>query len=434
MKKLVLMCGPFNTRSGYGDHARSIFYALHDSEKYDIKIWDVRWGDTPRNFLNPANIRHKLLLDRMMIEPVMDTQPDIYIDIRIPQEFETFGKFNIGITAGIETNAVSQKWIESCNKVDLTIVPSVHSRDGFINTVYDKVQNLPDGKQEKIGELKIEKPIEVAFEGVDESIFKPLKVNEIDKNVLKTVNDIISEDFAFLFVGQWIKGDYGEDRKDIGKLIKVFTETFANLKKQPALILKTSGATFSIIDRDETIKKIKDVKKRFPKEWSLPNIYLLHGDLTDEEMNDLYNHPKIKCLVSFTHGEGFGRPFLEASMVGLPVIAPMWSGHIDFLDPSCTLFINGKLEQIPQAAVWENIVIPESKWFVIDEHHAYLTLKYAYENKNEIKEKAKTMMRKNREKYTLDKMSHLICKIIDKYTKQISTPVSLNLPKLKKIT
>ena len=433
MKKLVLICAPFTSRSGYGDHARSIFYALHQSEKYEIKLLDVRWGDTPRNFLQKDNSTHKLVLDAILDSQQLNTQPDIYIDIRIPNEFETYGKYNIGITAGIETNAISTKWVEGCNKMDLVIVPSNHSREGIVNVVYDKMQNLPDGKQQKVGELRVDKTVEVIFEGTDETIFKSLKVNEINKSILNKINTIVEEDFAFLFVGQWVKGGYGEDRKDIGKLIKVFIETFANLKKQPALILKTSGATFSIIDREEILRKIKEVQRKFPQDWSLPNIYLLHGDLTDKEMNDLYNHPKIKCMVSFTHGEGFGRPLLEASMVGLPIIASAWSGHIDFLNPNYALLLKGSLEQVPASAVWEDIIIPESKWFVIDEHSAYSALKFAFENKIEIKEKAKRLMRDNRKKYTLNNMTELLNEVVDKHVKHLDGPTQLNLPKLKKV-
>ena len=104
----------------------------------------------------------------------MERQPDIYVDIRIPNEFETHGKFNIGITAGIETTAVSGQWIDDCNKMDLIIVPSQHSKRGFAHAVYDKLQTLPNGENQKIGELKLEKPIEVLFEGADEDIYKPI--------------------------------------------------------------------------------------------------------------------------------------------------------------------------------------------------------------------------------------------------------------------
>lgn len=432
--KTILMCGPFNTQSGYGHHARSIFWALHNPEKYDIKIIDVRWGDTPRNFLREDNPEHKLLLDAILSNQTLDQQPDIYIDIRISNEFQAYGKVNLGITAGIETNAVSAKWIEGCNKMDLVIVPSEHSKSGFVSAVYDKYRNLPDGKQQRVGELKLEKPVEVVFEGCDDSIYRPLKFDELDSKLKKTINDLISEDFAFLFVGQWTKGGYGEDRKDIGKLIKVFYETFANQKKQPALLLKTSGASLSITDQVDILKKIKNVKQQFPYGWNLPNVYLLHGDLTDEEMNTLYNHPKIKTMVSFTHGEGFGRPLLEAAMVGLPIIASEWSGQVDFLDEENMMYVKGDLQQVPKSAVWKDIIIPESKWFVINEHEAYKALVYAYENAYDIKAKARTMMKQVRGKYTQQKMRELLNEVVDKYTKHIVSAVSLKLPKLKKIS
>ena len=430
MKKLVLLCGPFSSRSGYGDHARSIFYPIYDSGRYDVKLWDVRWGDTPKTFLTESSEYVEKIKACLLPEPNLERQPDIYIDIRIPNEFETFGRFNIGITAGIETSAVSQKWLEGCNRMDLNIVPSNHSKSGFVNSVYDKIQNNPDGSKQKIGEVGLEKPMEVLFEGVDLNIFKSLTVKEIDKSFLDYINNNIKEKHAFLFVGQWVKGGFGEDRKDIGRLIKVFYETFVNKSQQPALILKTSGATFSLIDKKECISKIKQVKASFQKDWKLPNIYLLHGDLTSDEMNLLYNHPKIKSMVSFTHGEGFGRPLLEASAVGLPVICSNWSGQVDFLDKDLSMLIDGKLDTVPKAARWKDIIISESKWFTIDEHKAYSLLTYAFENVNEVKEKAKKLMRINREKYSLKRMGEELLKIFDKH---IPSETALKLPKLKKV-
>ena len=253
MKKFMLICAPVSSRSGYGDHARDLVWSFMESNKYDIKILDVRWGDCPRNALNKDNPKDKKMLDCILPKPETDRQPDIYVDIRIPNEFETFGKYNIGITAGIETNAVSQKWIEGCNKMDLVIVPSEHSKDGFVNSIYDKVQNLPNGQQQKVGEFKFEKPIEVVFEGSDEDIYKPLKSNEINSDFLDTINEKVPEDSAFLCVGQWTQGGFGEDRKDLGRTIKCFIEAFANKKKQPALILKSNGATFSIMDRTHKV-------------------------------------------------------------------------------------------------------------------------------------------------------------------------------------
>ena len=432
MNKLMLITAPVSSRSGYGDHARDLVNSFIKHDKYDIKILDVRWGECPRNALDNNNESDKQILNRILPQPNLDRQPDIYIDIRIPNEFQTYGKFNIGITAGIETNAVSPEWIDGCNKMDLVIVPSEHSKDGFVNSVYDKIQNLPDGKQQKIGEHKFNKPIEVVFEGADES-YKPLENEDINQDFFDYINDMIPEEYAFLFVGQWTQGGYGEDRKDIGKLIKVFIEAFANKKKQPALLLKTSGATFSVMDKAEVKKKIDDIKSKFPSDWKLPSIYLLHGDLTKEELNYLYNHPKIKSMVSFTHGEGFGRPLLEATMTGLPVITTGWSGHIDFLDSEKSMLMVGELQQIPKSVVWKDILIKQSQWFVVDEQSAYKALNHAVKNVYDIKRKAQGLMRTNREKFTLDNMTQKLDEIMEKYTKDLPSQVQLKLPKSKKV-
>ena len=430
----MLICAPLTSRSGYGDHARDLFYAFNRSGKYDIKVIDVRWGECPRDALNPNSEKDKQILNCILpMPPQMDRQPDIYVDIRIPQEFETFGKFNIGITAGVETTAVSNKWIEGCNRMDLVIVPSEHSKDGFVKTIYDKIQQLPDGQQQKVGEHKLEKPIEVLFEGVDEEIFKPLNIDKISDSFLSKMDKTISEKFAFLHVGQWTKGGYGEDRKDIGKLIKVFYESFANKKKQPALILKTSGATFSIIDKEDILTKIKEIKSMFPSDWKLPNVYLLHGNMTREELNNLYNYPKVKAMVSFTHGEGFGRPLLEATMTGLPVVASEWSGQLDFLDNEKSILITGNLEKIPKSIVWKDILIEESQWFSVNESKAYSSLNYVFENQGEVKRKGESLMYKNREKFTLDKMADKLDEIMKKHISDIPSQVGLKLPKLKKV-
>ena len=433
MKKLVLICAPVTSRSGYGAHARDLVTSLLDHDKYDIKIQDVPWGNCPRNALNENNSNDKRILDCILTNQQLERQPEIYIDIRIPNEFQQLGKYNIGITAGVETNAVSQAWIEGCNKMDLIIVPSEHSKSGFIQTVWDKLNQTPDGKQQKVGELKLEKPIEVLFEGANEDLYKPLNTKEIDSEFFDWLNDEVPEKFAFLMVGQWGQGGYGEDRKDIGKTVKIFYEAFANKKKQPALILKTAGAGYSILDREECKDKINLVKNMFPKDWKLPNVYLLHGDLTDVEMNYLYNHPKVKSLVSFTHGEGFGRPLLEATMTGLHVIASGWSGQCDFLDVDTSLLLEGKIEPVPKSVHWKDIIIPQSKWFNVDENNAYRALNYTFEEQELCKRNGKGQMNTNRSKFTLKKMTEKFGEIMDKYTANVSTQVGLQLPKLKKI-
>lgn len=421
----MLICAPVSSRSGYGDHARDLVRAFLKLDKFDVKIQDVPWGETPRNALD--NQLDKKIIDCILIEPKVDRQPDVYVDIRIPNEFQQWGNVNIGITAGIETTAVSSNWVEGCNKMDLVIVPSEHSKNGFMGAKYEKIQQMPNGQQQKIGDLTLEKSIESLFEGVDENVFKPL-----DNSSLDLVDDI-KEDFAFLHVGLWGKGNYGEDRKDISKLVKVFYESFANKKEKPALILKTNSATFSILDREECLRKINKIKSMFPKDWNLPNVYLLHGSLSSEEMNKLYNHPKVKAMVSLTHGEGFGRPMLEASMVGLPVICSGWSGQMDFLSQTDSMLLGGEMVQVPKSQHWKDIIIPESQWFNVNETQAYKAMNYCFQNYNEVKKKALNLMKVNRNKFTLDKMTEKLDEIITPIVDKVPTQVGLQLPKLKKI-
>ena len=121
MKRTMLICGPLSSRSGYGNHARDIFYSFDKMDKFDIKVLDVRWGECPRDALkdeSPTNqkIKNAIMHPNQINEWLAQSgQPDFYVDVRIPNEFQTIGKFNIGITAGVETSGVSQKWLEGCN-------------------------------------------------------------------------------------------------------------------------------------------------------------------------------------------------------------------------------------------------------------------------------------------------------------------------------
>ena len=439
MKKLVLICGPITSRSGYGNHARDIYKALYKLDKYDIKIMDVPWGMCPRNALQAKDESGILSnMEKAILKPGpngqlnLERQPDFYFDVRIPNEFQKLGKINIGVTAGVETDIVSNAFIEGCNRMDCTIAVSEHSRNGLVFSKYDKVQQMPDGSQQSVGELKCEKPIEVLFEGLEKEKFYSMKQSELS-DTFKNTLDTIKESFCYLMVGQWCKGNFGEDRKDIPRAIKIFLETFANRPSPPALIIKTSGATQSILDREECINKIKHIKKSFPSDIDLPNIYLLHGNLTDEEMNELYNHSKVKCFYLMTHGEGFGRPLLEASFTGLPIITSNWSGPVDFLNPEKCYLIGGEVQNVPKSVVWKDIIVENSKWFVADEQQTARALNDVYTNYNKIKQNALFMMKENRDKFNFEKMTEKLDEILEKYGQGVPQQVKLNLPKLKKV-
>ena len=432
MKKSVLMCAPFNTRSGYGDHARSIYYSIMDRDDIDIKCVDVKWGTTPRNHLDPNISRHKKLLDSFTTPDSISQQPDIYIDIRIPNEFQNPAKFNIGITAGVETDVVSPEFLMGCNNMNLIIVPSNFTAETFKRCNYDQNQEV-DGKQQKIGQVRLERPIEVLFEGVDTDVYKPLNSSEIKSDFTDELNNLLKEDFVYLHVGQLTKGKYGEDRKNIPLMIKCFLQAFTNNPNPPALLLKTNGANFSVLDRKETIARIEEIKNKFSEADVIPNIYLLHGDLTIKEMAMLYNNPKIKGFVSCTHGEGFGRPMLEASCCGLPVIASKWSGQMDFLNDKESLMINGHLKEIPDSQVWEPIVVKPGQWYNVNEADVIRKFRMFHKKFKIINKKGKRLGRTNHRKFSLTNMAKKFNSTLDEILKSIPNPVALNLPKLKKV-
>jgi len=424
-KPVCLVTAPVATRSGYGAHSRDIVRALVKLDKYDVKIWNVRWGNCSMNALNKDDPNDKLILDRMLQQPKLDVQPEIHVHIVIPNEFQTFGKYNIGVTAGLEKTACPPQWIEGMNKMDMNIVPSTFVKDVMNNVTFninDKQTNQPSGQ------LKVEKPIEVLFEGVDTNIFK--KTNEFSKEFVDEMKNV-KESFNFLYVGHWLQGRLGHDRKDTGMLVKVFLETFKDMKIKPGLIMKSSGATFSLLDREDLLNRIKSIKDSI--KGDLPNIYLLHGDFTDNEMNELYNHPKVKAHVNITHGEGFGRPLLESTISQKPVMASNWSGHVDFLPKSLAVMLGGGLEDVPKDSFPDNMHVDGSKWFTVNYQEASMRMKDIYKSYKKYTLNAKKLGTINKSKFSLDAMTRELGKILDKYVPEFPKEVELKLPKLKKV-
>jgi glycosyltransferase involved in cell wall biosynthesis len=424
-KPVCLVTAPVATRSGYGAHSRDICRALIKLDKYDVKIWSVRWGNTPMNALLRDDPNDMMIIDRLLSEPNLPTQPEIHIHLVIPTEFQPFAKYNIGITAGLETTACPPEWIQGMNKMDMNIVPS-HFVKNIMNSVQFDIQNDKTNKIE--GVLKNEKPIEVLFEGTDTTIYK--QTNEFTKEFVDEMK-VIDEEFCFLYVGHWLQGRLGQDRKDTGMMLKVFCETFKNMKKQPALIMKTSSASFSVIDREHMLSKINDI--RSDVKGKCPNIYLVHGDFTDEEMNGLYNHPKVKAHLSFTHGEGFGRPLLEASISGKPVIAPKWSGHVDFLDSRYSTLLDGMMTKVNKDSFPKQFYVDGAQWFTVDYQKASRTLKNMYRSYKKYTANSKRLSIQNIKKFSLNAMTINLGKLLDKYVPEFPKQVSLNLPKLKKV-
>lgn len=407
--RTVIIASPVATQSGYGHHAREVIanFIEQRGNDWDIKLLSLPWGHTPFTYPIPKDWNQRII-------PMPITyQPDIWVQITVPNEFQAVGKYNIGVTAGTEGDVCTESWIDNLNAMQLVIVPSEFTKTVFENTA-------------KQHNKLITTRIEVVPEYFDETIYN----NKIDGQL--SILDQIPESFAFLSVGHWLQGQVGEDRKNISGLIHCFFNTYKNQKDAPALILKSSGATYSVMDRMEIENKINQISDMFG-DVKLPNIYLLHGDLADEEMNLLYNHPKVKAMVSFTKSEGFGRPLLEFSTTGKPIIAPHYSGQADFLKKDFICALPGGLTEIHPSAQNE-FLINGAKWFTPDYTYAGKMFKEVQKNYKKWQELAKRQryfVNSTFTKTAVVSVYENVLDIIDKSVASVPKQVQLELPKLK---
>ena len=344
-KQKVILKGPVLSQSGYGEQARFALRALRSREDlFDIYIAPINWGKT--GWVSLDNEERRWIDSRIretQVHNMNGGQFDISIQVTIPNEWERLAPVNIGYTAGIETTKVSPVWLQKANGMDKIIVVSNHSKDVFENTEYSAL----DPKSNQKFNLSCDTPISVVNYPV-----RPVEKTKIDLH--------LDYDFNYLAISQW------GPRKNFINLINWFIEE--NFDQEVGLVLKTSIENNSLADRKRTENALKkiisshgDIKCK---------VYLVHGDLTPEELSGLYNHKKIKCMISTAHGEGYGLPLFEAAYNGLPVIMHNWSGQSDFLYVPQA---NGKrkpmfatveyeLRSVQKEAVWGGVIQADSQW------------------------------------------------------------------------
>ena len=422
MKPMFMISCPIDTYSGYGARARDFVKALIELDEYDVKVLPQRWGQTPWGFIEEHPEWHFLTDYIMNIQNgQLPKQPEIWCQITVPNEFQPVGKYNIGLTAGIETTGCHPSWLEGCNRMDLVLTSSTHSKKVFETINFERQH--PQTKQ-PMGVTKLEKPVEVLIEGADLDTYKPQK-SEFDLSE-------IEEDFAYLFVGHWMQGNLGHDRKNVGLLVRLFFEAFKNKKKTPALILKTTTVGTSYMDRNEILKRIDMIRNSVEDARTLPNVYVLQGEMSNQDMNELYTHNKVKAMISLTKGEGFGRPLLEFSLTKKPIITTNWSGHTDFLNEEFTTLLPGELHQLDDSSLVKDILMKEFQWFGVDGGSTIAAIRDMFVNYKNYKEKANRQAYRSRTEFSFEKMKEQLKEYLTQIP-QMPQQVKLELPKLKKI-
>lgn len=333
MKKSVILRGPTLTQSGYGVHSRQVAKWLLGRPDIDVKFHTLPWGDTPW-LINPD--LHDGLVGEIMARTVdSNARADVSLQLQLPNEWDPrIAKYNIGITAGVETDKCNPAWINAANQMDRVIVPSQHVKKSFENTGL------------------LNKTIDIIPESFHSAILHP------ENNVSKL--DAFPTNFNFLIFGQLTGSNPYNDRKNTFFTLKWLLEAFKD-DKDVGIVIKTNAGRNTKLDRKNVLNILRLLVSEC-KKGPYPKVYLLHGDMHDDEIVQLYNHPQIKALVSATRGEGYGLPILEAATAGLPVIATNWSGHLDFLNQGKFIGLDYKLEEVHPSRVDNKIFLKHFKW------------------------------------------------------------------------
>ena len=400
----VLVRGPALTRTGYGEHCRFVLRALRELDDMDLYLLPVNWGESAWIWENSEEREWlDFLVKKTAIYGQQGGQYDMSIQVTIPNEWQRMAPINIGVTAGIETNRVAPIWLQKCNEMDKIITISEHSKKGFVDTIYEGV----DQRTGQRGILKCEKEVNVVHYPVK-------KYEKLPELKLK-----LDTKFNFLTVAQW------GPRKNLGATIKWFVEEFID-NPDVGLVVKTFIRGGCVLDRNamynQLEKTLSDYENRKCK------VYLLHGEFTDEEMHSLYKNKQINAILSLTHGEGFGLPLFESAYSGLPVVATDWSGHLDFLCKP-TKSKKGKsknkphfaridydLKPIAPDAVWDGVLQKDSEWAYAKQGSYKMKLREVYKDYSRFKSQAKRLQKWVCENFKEEKQYDSFNSLIKEFT------------------
>ena len=385
MRKKIIVRGPALSQSGYGEQARFALQCLRANEdKFDIYLVPVNWGQTGWIFEDTEERRWlDFIINKTNHHLSNNGTFDLSLQITIPNEWEKLAPINIGYTAGIESDKIDPVWVEKASLMDKIIVISDHAKHGFDNTSWTGTD-----KDNKRVTIKNTVPVETVNYCVRKWEPKPLDLQ-------------IDTKFNFLAVAQW------GSRKNMINTVKWFVEECYD--KDVGLIIKTNLRKNSISDRIDAEAKISQLLSEYDDRKC--KIYLIHGDLTQEEMAGLYTHPKIKSLVTLSHGEGFGLPIFEAVCHGLPVISPEWGGQVDFLyapyrNKNKAMFskVSYTIAPIQDFAVWQGVLHPQSNWCYPEPASYKKQLRETIKDYKKKKKMATSLQKHVLEKFAAEKM------------------------------
>lgn len=417
---------PFLTLSGYGRRSLDVLRALIELkwDEWDFYIGSLKFGQSPFVTLDTTDpINEKIMSRTFSLQEVLATPGEIGFFCTVPSELITarIAKFQVLFTAGIESTLCSPDFIKGYNAMDLVITSSEHALSVFKTTVWNEKNK--DGEIQ--GKLEINKEGKVLLEGADTTRYSRKNKQDFELSHVK-------EDWNFLVNGMLLPGDftnpYGHDRKNILTTIKVFLETFKDRKIKPGLILKINCGSYSYNDQELTIRRINQVKSSV--EGDLPNIYLIHGQLSDDELVGLYQNSKIKAMIA-VGAEGWGRTPLEFSCASSkPLIVPPYGGMIDYINKDFSMIVGGSIQPIHRST-YNDFFVEGAQIYYPDITQLSGAMMEVYVNYPENVEKGLRQGHHSRTNFSLEVMKNKLDEILKENIPKFSIPVPLVLPKLK---
>jgi len=348
--KKVLIMGSFCNISGYSLHSRTLADSLINMENGpEVFLIDLQWAEATRSSAYISRYRERLTHTQQFMKFLQSTNAkvnevfDCSFQVRPPNEWQRVTNFDVGVTAALETVAAPKEWVDNCNMMKKILVVSSHAKKNLLNAVCD-------GR-------KITTPIDVV------PFYNTMPEN---KEKFSGYNDVTTSK-NFLCVSQLAP------RKNLHNMIAWFIEEFKD-DPEAGLILKTYIKNNSVIDCQMSKDAFHNfISTNFPEKKC--KIYLLHGGLSDSEIETLYDKETITGYISAAHGEGFGIPIFNAVCSGIPVIAPAWSGHLDFLNAPVKNETSGKvktrnlflktsyeIEKVKEVHLMPGLITEDCKW------------------------------------------------------------------------
>lgn len=168
---------------------------------------------------------------------------------------------------------------------------------------------------------------------IDHGVNVPLSTSGSGVDHWERVNSdpkfrIQARDFRFLHVSSCFP------RKGADILLDAYGQVF-NSSDNVSLVIKTFKNPHNQIH-----EWLAERKKR---NSDFPHVLIIEDDLADTQLKSLYEQCHV--FVGPSRAEGFGLPFAEAMLSGLPVITTRWGGQLDFCNEDTAWLVDYKFER-----------------------------------------------------------------------------------------